>query len=174
MEVRGCSVLSSNVMRRFGSLLAVYSSNKQRQQQQHILLDRQRQGAFHRRTNTQCCMHWAQLLQISSRSVDALHVAACRAPSQEKCSLLLLHICCCTCHSSGCALQVLRCRRLHASAPAAAGKASRGGLHSMVTLQLDSYSADRELLASATLSFVELAAPEPKVRRMHAASCCKL
>jgi hypothetical protein len=61
-------------------------------------------------------------------------------------------------------LQVLRCRRLHASAPAAAGKAARGGLHSMVTLQLDSYSADRELLSSTTLSFVELAAPEPKVR----------
>jgi hypothetical protein len=59
-------------------------------------------------------------------------------------------------------LQVLRCKRLHASAPAAAGKTSKG-LHSMVTLQLDSYSADRALLSSTTLSFVELAAPEPKV-----------
>lgn len=59
-------------------------------------------------------------------------------------------------------LQVLRCRRLHASAPASAARAAKG-LHSMVTLQLDSFSADGAPLTSTTLSFVELAAPEPKV-----------
>jgi hypothetical protein len=61
-------------------------------------------------------------------------------------------------------LQVLHCRRLHASAPASAVRAAKG-LHSMVTLQLDSYSTDRALLSSTTLSFVELAAQEPKVGR---------
>jgi hypothetical protein len=36
-------------------------------------------------------------------------------------------------------------------------------MHTMLTLQLDSYEADGTLLQRNTLSFVELAAPEPKV-----------
>lgn len=37
-------------------------------------------------------------------------------------------------------------------------------MHTMLTLQLDSYEADGTPLQRNTLSFVELAAPEPKVR----------
>jgi hypothetical protein len=36
-------------------------------------------------------------------------------------------------------------------------------MHTMLTLQLDSYEADGTPLQRNTLSFVELAAPEPKV-----------
>lgn len=43
-------------------------------------------------------------------------------------------------------------------------KAPKRSMHSMLTLQLDSYAADGTLLQRNTLSFVELAAPEPKVR----------
>lgn len=36
-------------------------------------------------------------------------------------------------------------------------------MHTMLTLQLDSYSADGNVVNTNHLSFVELAAPEPKV-----------
>jgi hypothetical protein len=37
-------------------------------------------------------------------------------------------------------------------------------MHTLLTLQLDSFEADGTALQRNTLSFVELAAPEPKVR----------
>lgn len=81
-------------------------------------------------------------------------------------------------------MQALRSRKLlHSSGglcvPKGGGTNSsnsnnkRGGssmMHSMLTLQLDSYTADGTLLQRNTLAFVELAAPEPKVG-VHGCGC---
>ena len=62
-------------------------------------------------------------------------------------------------------VQVLRCKRLQPSSASGSMKAARA-LHTMLTLQLDSYDADRIIVSSKHLSFVELAAPEPKVGQL--------
>jgi hypothetical protein len=63
-----------------------------------------------------------------------------------------------------CCAQALRSRRLLLSAGSGSGRSpKRGSMHTMLTLQLDSYEADGTLLQRNTLSFVELAAPEAKV-----------
>lgn len=61
-------------------------------------------------------------------------------------------------------LQALRSRRLlYTSGGGGPKGVRRGSMHSMLTLQLDSFEADGTPLQRNTLSFVELAAPEPKV-----------
>jgi hypothetical protein len=92
--------------------------------------------------------------------------------------------CCCLPAHVRC-MQALRSRQLLHSSGSGAPKASRRGggssMHTMLTLQLDSYQADGSALQRNTLSFVELAAPEPKVRfvesvdsvsRFDAIVCC--
>lgn len=73
-------------------------------------------------------------------------------------------VCIVVCCVDVCCLQALRSRRLlHNSGGGGPKGAKRSSMHSMLTLQLDSYEADGTPLQRNTLSFVELAAPEPKV-----------
>lgn len=73
-------------------------------------------------------------------------------------------LCCAVLWLCPCCLQALRSRRLlHNSGGGGPKGAKRSSMHSMLTLQLDSYKADGTPLQRNTLSFVELAAPEPKV-----------
>jgi kinesin family protein 4/21/27 len=57
--------------------------------------------------------------------------------------------------------EALRCRRLLGNGNGRGG--GRRSLHTLLTLTLDSFAADGSLLQRNSLSFVELAAPEPKV-----------
>lgn len=80
-----------------------------------------------------------------------------RSGSYHRCLVRWKHTVCIT-------LQVLRCRKLQQSSSSGPppGKPARA-LHTMLTLQLDSFDADRNIVSSRHLAFIELAAPEPKV-----------